>query len=111
MRHPEYRESSTLARYRLIVSDLPRPTESQIADFVGHAHSWYKHMRLRVTRSRLHFFLDPGAGMQRVGYLDGKVKVVRRAEQGLHYSWIPTEEYRTRFGHLAFSRTAACPSR
>jgi hypothetical protein len=98
----------SLASYQALVSELPRPTEAQIADFVDHvchAHSWYKHMRLRVTRARLYFFLDPGAGMQHIGYLDGRVKVERRTQQGFHYSWIPTDEYRERFGHLAFSRT------
>jgi hypothetical protein len=43
--------------------------------------------------------------MQQVVDANGVLQVVEREEKGFHYSWIPTKEYRTRFGYLAFSRS------
>lgn len=34
---------------------------------------------------------------------DGTAVVVERTKQGFHYSDLPTKEYRSRFGYLAFS--------
>jgi hypothetical protein len=96
-----------LPTYRQLVSHLPAPSEDQVeafVDFVSHAHSWYKHLRLTSPRSTFQFFLDPQAGMQRVGHPDGTVSAQPRTERGFHYSWIPTQQYRQRFGFLAFSQ-------
>jgi hypothetical protein len=41
--------SLTLAQYVDLVSPVPPPTQQQkedFADFVSHAHSWYKHLPL-----------------------------------------------------------------
>ena len=35
----------------------------------------------------------------------GSVEAISRAECGFHYSWLPTAEYRDRFGYLAYSRS------
>jgi hypothetical protein len=52
------------------------------------------------------FFLDPGAGAQRIINARGRLQQVDRLEHGFHYSWLPTAEYRERFGHAAYARTA-----
>jgi hypothetical protein len=54
----------------------------------------------------MQFFLNPAAGMQLGRDIGGAIKVTPREKQGFHYSWIKTDEYRERFGYLAFSRSA-----
>ena len=98
----------TLAEYKSLTRDLPRPTAPQMedfAEFVSLAHSWYKHLPLFPPCAPLHFFLDPAAGMQRAEASDGSIRVFEREKTGFHYSWIPTLEYRRRFGYLAFCRS------
>ena len=99
----------TIDEYVAMTYGLPRPTERQMeefARFVSAAHSWYKHLPTLPPGVPFHFFLDPFAGMQHVVAFDGSLRIEERVETGFHYSWIPTQEYRTRFGHLAFCRSA-----
>ena len=99
----------TLPRYRVLVRSLPRPTLLQMqhfAQFVSNAHSWYKHLPYLPPGEPFQFFLDPGAGMQLAVSPQGSVDAMPRAECGFHYSWLPTAEYRDRFGYLAYSRSA-----
>lgn len=99
----------TLEEYRAAVADLPRPTAEQMHEFVRYvasAHSWYKHLPLWPPGRQFTFFLDPGAGMQRVVTADGSMDVIDREVQGFHYSWLPTREHRQRFGFLAYARSA-----
>ena len=98
-----------LAEYRALAGALPVPTRSQVrqfAEYVAGAHSWYKHLRLLPARAPVQVFLDPAAGMQRTQSADGSVSVAPRGKQGFHYSWLPTAEYRHRFGCLAFSKSS-----
>ena len=99
----------TLNDYTSMTSDLPRPTAAQIEDFakfVPHAHSWYKHLPLLPPVAPFSFFLDPSAGMQHALASDGALHVFDRDKHGFHYSWIPTRDYRRRFGYLAFCISA-----
>ena len=94
----------TVDEYRSLVQVLPVPTTSQrdaFAAFVSQAHSWYKHIPPAPPCCPFYFFLDPSAGMQREVTSGGSVRSIVREERGFHYSWIPTKEYRARFGHLA----------
>ena len=98
----------TLPQYRVLVRSLPRPTlvqMQQFAQFVSTAHSWYKHLPYLSPGEPFQFFLDPGAGMQLAVTPQGSVDARFRAEYGFHYSWLPTAEYRARFGYLAYSRS------
>lgn len=99
----------TLPQYRALVTSLTMPTllqMQQFAEFVAGAHSWYKHLPLLPPGQPLQFFLDPAAGMQLVAKSGGIVEATPRIERGFHYSWLPTTEYRDRFGYLAFSRSS-----
>ncbi len=96
----------TLDDYRALVAKLPRPTEAQMmafATFVCGAHSWYKHLPMYPPGKPFQFFLDPASGMD-LNFHGGRVEATPRLVNGFHYSWIPTPQYRERFGHLAFSR-------
>jgi hypothetical protein len=98
----------SLAAYRSMCETLPLPTEEQMdafALFVSDAHSWYKHLSLFPPGVAFRFFLDPSAGMQRIITADGHVNVEERTERGFHYSWIPTAEYRKKYGYMAFSQS------
>ncbi|MFM2067396.1 MAG: hypothetical protein RLZZ584_2305 [Pseudomonadota bacterium] len=97
----------SLSRYRELLAHAPLPTEAQMvafAAFVSTSHSWYKHLPLVPPGVPFQFHLDPRAGMQWVQHPDGSIEVAHRREQGFHYSWIPTDEYRKRFGLLTYSR-------
>jgi hypothetical protein len=99
----------TLPEYRILVKSLPRPTllqMQQFAVFVSNAHSWYKHLPYLPPGLPFYFFLDPAAGMQLAVKPQGSVDATPRTECGFHYSWLPTAEYRDRFGYLAYSRIA-----
>jgi hypothetical protein len=78
----------------------------QFAVFVSNAHSWYKHLPYLPPGLPFYFFLDPAAGMQLAVKPQGSVDATPRTEGGFHYSWLPTVEYRDRFGYLAYSRIA-----
>ncbi len=98
-----------LSEYRRMAGSLPAPTPLQVrqfAEFVAGAHSWYKHLRLLPATAPLQIFVDPAAGMQRTQAADGSVAVSHRDRQGFHYSWLPTDAYRDRFGYLAFSKSS-----
>jgi hypothetical protein len=98
-----------LSEYRRMAASLPAPTPLQVrqfAEYVAGAHSWYKHLRLLPAKAPLQIFVDPAAGMQRTQASDGSVTVAHRDQQGFHYSWLPTDVYRERFGHLAFSKSS-----
>ena len=87
------------------MASLPPSTllqQENFANFVSTAHSWYKHIPFWPPGVTFHFFVDPSAGFERRVTIFGKVKSTPRAKQGFHYSWIPTAEYRERFGYLAF---------
>jgi len=96
----------TLAEYRSLLSDVPVPSKkqkSEFAEFVSAAHSWYKHLPPNLPGQPFYFFVDKYAGCDRLLREDGTAVVVERSEQGFHYSDLPTKEYRSRFGYLAFS--------
>jgi hypothetical protein len=98
----------TLGEYRELLAGVPTPSREQMeafARFVATAHSWYKHLPLLPPGIPMTFFLDPGAGAQRIVDWRGRVRLVDRVESGFHYSWRPTAEYRDRFGHAAYART------
>jgi hypothetical protein len=99
----------TLQEYQEIVASMPKPTIQQMesfAEFVCTAHSWYKHLPTMPPGCPFQFFLNPGIGLQLiVNDWSGKVKAISRYENGFHYSCLPTNEYRKRFGYLAYSRS------
>lgn len=100
-----------LAAYRALVGDLRAPTHSQIeafADYVSEAKSWYKQLPLRPPGESFQFYIDPYAGFDRLLLQSGEVRLRERTAETpvFHHSWLPTAEYRERFGHLAFACTA-----
>ena len=89
-----------------MIRALPRPTPEQMQDFaeyVSHAHSWYKHRLAPPPGSPAQFYLDPAAGMDLVEDGDGRFSASLRIATGFHYSWLATAKYRARFGYLASS--------
>ena len=97
--------------YRLLVSAVAPPTDSQIdafADYVASAHSWYKHLPLQPPGLSFHFYIDPNAGMDHLVHASGEVTVRARTPntEWFHYAWITTADYRERFGCQAFSCSA-----
>jgi hypothetical protein len=98
--------SLTLAQYVDFVSSVPLPTQQQkedFADFVSHAHSWYKHLPFDPPGVPFHFFIDKYAGCDFALTEEGRGDILEREQRGFHYSAIPTKEQRARFGYLAFS--------
>lgn len=98
--------SFTLAEYVNLIANVPPPTQQQkenFAEFVAHAHSWYKHLPSWLPGAEFFFFIDKYAGCDRVVMGDGTAAIAERKKRGFHYSDIPTDQYRARFGHLAFS--------
>ena len=98
--------SLTLARYVDFTAEVPPPTAQQRENFVehvAHAHSWYKHLPLALPGNPFYFFVDKYAACARVIMEDGTQAFTERTEKGFHYSDIPTEQCRARFGHLAYS--------
>ena len=88
----------TLAQYLDLIADIPQPTAEQraaFAEFVSQAHSWYKHLARALPGRPFYVFLDKYAGCDRVETLSGgSAALVERAVCGLHYSDLPTLEYR-----------------
>ena len=102
----EHVATLTLAAYLNLLSAVPLPSTQQkidFAEFVSTAHSWYKHLPLNLPGQPFYFFIDKYAGCDRLLRKDGTAAVVERTEPGFHYSDLPTKEYRSRFGYLAFS--------
>ena len=98
----------SLAQYREFVRHLPRPSEAQIDDFVqfvSEDHSWYKKLPLLPPGERFQFFLDPLAGFTRLIQPAAGVEALERKVPGGNWTFT-TEEYRSRFGHLACDRAA-----
>jgi hypothetical protein len=100
-----------LREYRTLVAHLPRPTEEQIrqfASYVAEAKSWYKHLPLFPPGEPFQFFVDPWAGLDRVLLEDGHVVYIRRTANTpqFHYTWMTTEDYRSRFSCLSFACAA-----
>jgi len=96
----------TLGEYLNLLSGVPLPStqqKSEFAEFVSAAHSWYKHLPANLPGQPFYFFLDKYAGCDRRLQLNGTAVLADRREQGFHYSDIPTAEYRSRFGYLAYN--------
>lgn len=97
-------ESLTQAEYAALVKSLPPPALDQkyaFAEAVGHAHSWYKHLRPSAAFSQdCYFYLDPSAGMV-VNVTGDRLSLTPRLKQGFHYNMIPTADYRERYGYLS----------
>ena len=96
-----------LEEYRGLVAEIPPPTDAQIrnfAVFVSDAKSWYKHIPVFGLGTPFYFFVDPGAGLDRIWVPGGVVTFRARTESTpqFHYTWMTTEHYRARFGWLAF---------
>ncbi|MBN1511066.1 MAG: hypothetical protein JXB13_03555 [Phycisphaerae bacterium] len=94
-----------------MVEAIPPPTAQQIQDFasfVSEAKSWYKHLPLLPPGEPFWFFIDPWAGLDRILGRRGQVVYVNRTSETLqfHYTWMTTEDYRSRFGRLAFACAA-----
>lgn len=85
---------------------MPSREERQnLIDFVAKAHSWYKAPLWPPTLT-FYFFLDKYAGFSDYKVVDAEKTVVPavRTSGGLNPSLMPTAEYRSRFGHLDYSR-------
>ncbi len=94
--------------YRKVAEGIPPPTDQQIEDFafyVSEAKSWYKHLPLLPPGEPFTFFVDPWAGLDRILERNGRVVYVNRTIETpqFHYTWMTTEDYRSRFGRLAFA--------
>jgi len=103
-----YQPSPTLSmdQYRALLADVPLPTKQQKENFVeyaSHAHSWYKHLPLCPPGVFFNFFIDKYAGWDRLPLGSRRAGLYKRTHEGFHYSAIPTQQYRSRFGYLAFS--------
>lgn len=100
-----------LGEYRSLVAELARPSDEQIENFVAfvsEAKSWYKHLPPLRPGVPFFFFIDPFAGFDRVLIPGGQTVFLERTERTdrafrFHYTWMPTETYRARFGYLSFS--------
>ena len=97
-----------LPDYRSLARRVPRPTSDQVGAFAAHvaeAKSWYKHLPFLPPGAPFHVFVDPWAGMDRIRTRDRGIVFGTRtpATPRFHYTWMTTEDYRARFGFLAFS--------
>lgn len=94
-----------LPEYRELVRGLPTPSEAQITEFIRFVsadHSWYKKLPLLPPGATFQFFLDPLAGYARLIRPDAQVLPRKRTEEDDTGAWrFTTDEYRSRFGHLA----------
>ena len=106
--HGEKAPYLQLETYRELVRDLPPPTGVQMrtfAEYVSTGKSWYKHLPISPPGEVFHFYLHPYAGCSRLLLESGHAYTVERTNDtpSCHYSWMTTDEYRERFGYLAFS--------
>ncbi len=104
--HQQMAATLTLAEYLNLLSGVPLPStqqKSEFAEFVSAAHSWYKHLPANLPGQPFYFFLDKYAGCDRRLQSNGTAVLADRSEQRFHYSDIPTAEYRSRFGYLAYN--------
>ncbi len=98
----------TLDEYRAFVGQLAPPSEDQIdtlVTFVSGAKSWYKHLPLLPPGVPFLFFIDPCAGLDRVVDQEGRATFLQRTDETpqFHYTWMTTDDYRSRYGHLVFA--------
>jgi len=103
-RHQSKAPPLTLAEYRTLTRHLPSPTAAQIDAFVNHvcnAHSWYKHLSMNLPGVPFWFYVDPSAGLGIVQRPDGSPHTELLVGHQFHYSSMPTDEYRAKFGSLA----------
>jgi len=102
------------SRYRQLIAPLPIPTAEQtesFAAYVAGAHSWYKHLPDALPGAPFVVFLDPNAGRQLFQTADGGAgyrDCVDERER-FHYTWMPTTEYLTTFGHWHYYRPRGNP--
>lgn len=97
----------SLEFYAEIAGKLPRPTPSQVEDFVQfvtEARDWGG-LPFLPPGAPFVFFMDPMAGFDRAILKDGKAICKERAETRCDPSenWPDTAEYWERYGYLAFS--------
>jgi len=100
----------TLSEYRDLVAGLPAPSPAQqenFARFVSEARRWHLLPRLCPPGYPFSFFIDPFAGCGRVAARRDAFPPVPRRWRGGHRSELSIQEYRERYGYLAFSCTAA----
>ncbi len=103
-RPPRAPERLSLAEYGELLAGVPTPSLEQLrvfAQYVGRAHSWYKHLRLIPPGQPMTFFLDPAAGARRIIGRDGRLRL---DESPLEPDCDPTADYRRDFGYAAYSR-------
>ncbi len=98
------RPSRPPSRYRQVIASLPIPTAEQTESFAAYvvgAHSWYKHLPHDPPGALFVVFLDPNAGRNLVHTADGGAAYRDRVDERerFHYTWMPTAEYLTKFGH------------
>lgn len=82
-----------ISDYSRLIGNCPAPTPEQFDAFAAHvavAHSWYKHLDL-FAPAEFVVFLDPNAG----GGFD-------QSQPRIHHTWATREEYRSKFGCLAY---------
>ena len=108
-----YEDRPSMAReeYELLVADLPMPRKKHIRDFaeyVSSAVAWHEQLPLLPAGEPFRFYLNPFAGMDRILLSDGRAAFMPREADAerVQESGLPTDEYRRRFGFLAF----ACPA-
>jgi len=93
-----------LNKYLELIKDVPRPADEQVDNFIEHvfnAHSWYKHIPIYQPGIAFHFYIDPYAGYEVIFNRNKRVDIADISdEETFHYSWLPTDKYLSKFGHL-----------
>jgi len=96
--------------YIRALKKYPMPTEANINDFishVSHAHSWYKHLPISGPGKPFLFYVHPTCHMK-YDYVKKKwTEYVK--EDCWHYSDLPTDKYRKRFGLLSYTNNTTKP--
>lgn len=103
-----------LDQYCDLLARLPMPIDDQIeafVDYVCYAENWCKVLPDQAPGEKFYFFLDPQAGRDRVLGFEGRTYFSSRTElsspvAGLERPWYATDEYRNRFGYLAYACAA-----
>lgn len=101
----------TLGEYRAYLAQTPQPTSDQLMAFAAYASeakSWYKHLPLWPPGEPFYLFLDPCAGLDRIIDGAGGATYLRRTDTTpqFHHTWMTTDDYRARYGRLAFACSA-----